>query len=107
MNSRDYFDKLDAIVCDKTKFEKVPIPDKEDKHPIITKEKSIRYYIDKYIPGLDKQSRKKLLPTGSSPGQLYGLCKVHKDNYPLRPVISMLNTPEYELAKYLDGFLFI
>ena len=105
MNSRDYFDKLDAIVCDETKFEKVLIPDREDKHPIISKEKSIRYYIDKYIPGLDKKSRKQLLPTGSSPGKLYGLCKVHKDNYPLRPVISMLNTPEYELAKYLDGFI--
>ena len=46
---------------------------------------------------------KKLIPTGSSPGKLYGLCKVHKDNYPLRPVISMLNTPEYKLAKYMDG----
>ena len=105
MNSCDYYDKLDAIVGDGTKFEKVSIPEQEDKHPTIIKENSIRYYIDRYITGLDKQSRKRLLPTGSSPGKLYGLCKVHKDNYPLRPVISMLNTPEYELAKYLDGFI--
>ena len=105
MNSNDYYDKLDDIICDESKFEKVPIPEKLDKHPIITKENSIKYYIDKYITGLDKQTRKRLIPSGSSPGKLYGLCKVHKDNYPLRPVISMLNTPEYELAKYLDGFI--
>ena len=46
-----------------------------------------------------------ILPTGSQPGKLYGMCKVHKEGYPLRPVISMLNSPEYKLAKYLDNFI--
>ena len=30
------------------------------------------------------------------------MVKVHKKDYPLRPVVSMLNTPEYNLAKFLD-----
>ena len=46
-----------------------------------------------------------LYPTGSQPGKLYGMCKVHKPGYPLRPVISMINTAEYKLAKWLDNFI--
>ena len=33
---------------------------------------------------------------------MYGLVKVHKDNNPVRPVVSMIGTPEYQLAKFLD-----
>ena len=33
------------------------------------------------------------------------MCKVHKDGYPLRPVVSMIGTAEYELAKYLDDLI--
>ena len=40
-----------------------------------------------------------------TPGRLYGMCKVHKDGYPLRPVISMLNTAEYNLGKWLDSYI--
>ena len=54
---------------------------------------------------VDEDVISKILPTGSQPGKLYGLCKVHKANYRLRPVISMSNTSEYELAKYLDTFI--
>ena len=44
-----------------------------------------------------------LIPSGSSPGKLYGTVKVHKPNFSLRPVVSMVNTPEYALAKFLDN----
>ena len=46
-----------------------------------------------------------MTPSGSQPGKLYGLCKVHKAGHPMRPVISMIGTAEYKLAKYLDGFI--
>ena len=38
-----------------------------------------------------------LVPSGS----IYGLAKVHKEGTPLRPVVSMIRTAEYNLAKYL------
>ena len=47
----------------------------------------------------------KLIPSGSSPGKLYGMAKVHKANVLLRPVVSMIGTPEYELSKFLDNFV--
>ena len=36
---------------------------------------------------------------------MYGLIKVHKNNNPARPVISMIGTPEYQLAKFLDSII--
>ena len=46
-----------------------------------------------------------MIPSSSSPGKLYGMAKVHKANVPLRPVVSMIGTPEYELSKFLDNFI--
>ena len=42
---------------------------------------------------------------GTAPGKLYGLAKVYKDNYPLRPVCLMVRTPEHCLAKFLDNII--
>ena len=44
---------------------------------------------------------KELYVSGSNLGILYGLPKVHKENYPMRPILSACNTPGYGLAKYL------
>ena len=53
-------------------------------------------------PFIDKKTYNNLITGGNSTGKLYGTCKVHKTDYPLRPIVSMLNTPSYKLAKYLD-----
>ena len=42
-----------------------------------------------------------LVPSGSQPSKIYGLAKAHKESTPLRPVMSMSRTAEYNLAKYL------
>ena len=101
MESEDYYTKLDKIVNDKTKF--VEIRQETDIHPIIQKENSISYYVKKYLNKVN--DLKKLIPVGSKPGKLYGMAKVHLDQVPLRPVVSMLGTPEYNLAKYLDQLI--
>ena len=44
---------------------------------------------------------KELLVSGSSLGILYGLPKIHKNDVPIRPILSACNTPAYTLAKYL------
>ena len=43
--------------------------------------------------------------TGSKPGRLYGLPKVHKDGVPLRPIVSCIDSYTYNLAKYLVRIL--
>ena len=42
---------------------------------------------------------------GSAPRKLYGTIKVHKQGNPARPVVSMIDTPEYNLAKFLDQII--
>ena len=36
---------------------------------------------------------------------MYGLIEIHKNNNPARPVISMIGTPEYQVAKFLDSII--
>ena len=46
-----------------------------------------------------------LFPSGSTPGILYGLPKVHKENCPARPILSAIATYNYKLAKFLVPLL--
>jgi hypothetical protein len=59
--------------------------------------------IEKHVKSFVSEVKtKSLKPSGTGAGKLYGTCKVHKAGYPVRPIVSMINTPEYNLAKYLD-----
>ena len=110
MQTEDYYRKLDKIVLDGTKFESMEFDVNCDdliqckSAPWFKKEESIKYYIRTYLDAIVYDSRY-LMPTGSGPGRLYGMAKVHKTGCPLRPVNSMLGTAEYNLAKWLDGII--
>lgn len=43
----------------------------------------------------------RLRPGDSKAPHLYGLPKIHKDNVPLRPIVSSIGSPTYDLAKFL------
>ena len=102
LEAEDYFVKLEKIIEDRSKFIEVKWHD-EAIHPIIQKEYSIAYYIKRYLKKIDGYAA--LIPSGSKPGKLHGLAKVHKNNTPLTPVVSMVGTPKYKLAKYLDNLI--
>ena len=103
LDSEDYFEKLDKIILDKSKFQEVKVSGVN--HPIIRNETSIQNFLREHVKPVDSVLYSHLYPTGSQPGKVYGMCKVHKDGYPLRPVISMINTAEYNLAKWLDNYI--
>ena len=44
---------------------------------------------------------RKILPCGSTTGVLYGLPKIHKTGCPFRPIVSSVNTYNYNLASFL------
>ena len=50
MNSEDYYKKLDNIVNDKSKFSEIK-HDPQKPHPLIQKQNSVTYYINRYIKG--------------------------------------------------------
>ena len=103
LDSHDYYAKLDCIISDSSKFHEINQDTKV--YPIINKEKFINYYVKKYIKSYGSETVKNFILKGSSPGKMYGLIKVHKNNNPTRPVISMIGTPEYQLAKFLDSII--
>ena len=43
-----------------------------------------------------------MISGGNSAGKRYGTCKVHKENLLLRPIVSMINTPTYKVAKFIE-----
>ena len=103
----DYMKKLNSIVEDDTKF-KVVEKDKRinARHPLLKRIEHIKEIIKVNLkPYIDTKIYNSLITGGNSPGKLYGTCKVHKKDHPLRPIVSMLNTPSYKLAKFIDKMI--
>ena len=91
---------METIVSDQSKFSVVTEPilktirQVEDKiNRLLNKLKSLRM--------INNEIYKQLYVSGSTPGILYGLPKIHKALVPLRPIFSACGTPAYNLAKYL------
>ena len=92
LDTNDCSAKLDAMIGDKSKFKEVFC--NSHKHPLIAKEDSSACYLRKYLKKhYDNRMIADLIPSGSSTGKLYGTVKVHKPNFPLKPVVSMVNMP--------------
>ena len=82
-------------------FEKVEKTRINAKNPILKEEEKIIETL-KQLRKENKISENlfnKLKPIGSQPPRLYGLAKVHKENTPLRPVVSMPGSPYHNVAK--------
>ena len=106
LDAHDYFSKLDAIISDTSNFEEVIVAPNQ-KHPIVKNEGSIDYYCKTYVKNnVDLlEDYPNIVPSGSQPGRLYGMAKVHKEGSLLRPVVSMVGTAEYGLAKWSDRII--
>ncbi|GJQ72696.1 hypothetical protein Trydic_g1353 [Trypoxylus dichotomus] len=49
--------------------------------------------------------KKQVTVTEALPPRLYGLPKIHKQDIPLRPIVSAIGAPTYLLAKHLTTLL--
>ena len=78
-----------------------------DYNPTKKREDSLSAYLRKLKKDkiLDDETFNKILPKGSRPGILYGLPKIHKVGCPYRPIVSSINTYNYNLASYLVNIL--
>ena len=98
MNKTDYLDKVDSILSDTTKFQKIR------KNPI----EELKEKANNLIKAANKSMTSKLeMVIGDyKPGYFYGNVKTHKDGNPLRPIISQIPLPTYELAKTLNTIIY-
>ena len=105
MDKSDYILKVEKILYDTTKFELIgPSCDFDD----IAKAES---KIQRQLLRLKKRGLlpssvyKAIKPTGSQLPRLHGLSKTHKKDLPLRPILSMIDSAQHSLTKWLTSFL--
>ena len=103
-----YVESMLKIISDPSKFEEIRVP--IHKYTIKIEDK-INNFLRK-LKGcklLSDEFYKKMFTSGSGPGILYGLPKVHKPNFctnfQFRPIFAAYNTPSFNLAKFLVPIL--
>ena len=104
LNKIDYQQKMMTIINDTTKFKIL----NEDLLTILMKqEDKINRLLSKMKENkeISPEEYKELYVTGSQPGILYGLPKIHKPNVPLRPILSSIGTAGYALSKFFVPLL--
>ena len=101
----DYVQKMSSILDDENKFEKLG--------PTTTHDDTSKTEADlqRYLLGLSRRGEisqeeyERIRPKGCQRPRMYGLPKVHKDNTPLRPILSMTGSAQHETAKWLKELL--
>ena len=100
LNKSDYLEKMHDILSDRSKFS----PITSDPYAYILKnEDKINRVLRKLKTSgkIGDSAFHSIYSTGSKPGIMYGLPKVHKEGCPLRPILSAIGTHNYKLAKFL------
>ena len=98
LNKEEYHSKINCILSDTTKFVKI------NKDPT----NSIKTKVNKLITTLNATNNELKISKiigDYEPGYIYGNVKTHKPNQALRPIISQVLTPTYEIAKTLNAIM--
>ena len=98
LNKTDYYSKLQNILDDHTKFKTL------HKYLII----QLKSKCDKLITANNAERNNRKLPKiigHNKPDYLYGTIKIHNRYRYLRPIISQIPTPIYELTKAMKQLI--
>jgi len=102
LNKEVYNKRMEELLQDKNTYEIIK------KNPINNIEKKLNYIIKQWFQKefISKQTYFSLHSTDSNLPKAYGLPKIHKANYPLRIIVSSINTALYPLASFLHKIIF-
>ena len=102
MKKDAYFDKMNKLIS-LPQFQKYEKPRKNAINPILKEEERIHNILKSLLNDnkISKELFEDLKPRGSQPARLYGLAKVHKNNVPMRPVLSMPGSAYHKVAEYV------
>lgn len=101
INKNDYKQKMETILNDTKVYRKIR------KDPTIILQTRNNNFIqmlanDMY---LNLKQAQDLKIRNALPPKIYGLPKLHKENIPLRPIVSSIQSPFYALQKFLSNIL--
>ena len=105
LDKEEYLEKMMTIVQDTSKFEYIgPVETSDKTHK---RESELKEFLHNLveIKEISDGTYRDLRPVGSQRPRLYGLPKTHKKDNPLRPILSMIGSPQHKLAKYLNALL--
>ena len=111
VDKETYIKKMENLLSDERKFERVTLKNDTFLNFVVNQEKRIDTIFKNLVDSnsMSKEMHKSIKPVGTRPGTMYGLCKVHKQEVdgcpPFRPILSALQTPTYNLAKFLVPIL--
>lgn len=101
MNSSEYDKKMNDLLNDKKTYKKL----RTDSTTTLQNKNNI--FIKKILnkKELSEVEAKKLIIHNAVAPKIYGLPKLHKHGVPLRPIVSCIQSPLYNLSKYLSNCL--
>jgi len=105
LSKDQYAQKMEAILTDETKFKKLGPAKDYDKTEKV--EKSLDQHLMHLMKSkqIEKWEYEAMTPDGSSRPRAYGLPKIHKQDVPLRPILSMSGSPQFSISKWLADML--
>ena len=98
--NKDYIKKAKHLLNQPTYKKMTEDPTSKQKARLIKLLKNI-----KAEGGITEEKYKKMYPTGAGAPKFYGLPKIHKQDTPLRPIVSSTGTVSYNTAKELARIL--
>ena len=99
-NKEDYVEKADYLLNQQTYRKIKEDPTSRQKAKLIRMLKKI-----KAEGGISEEKYKKMYPMGAGSPKFYGLPKIHKQDIPLRPIVSSTGTVSYNTSKELANIL--
>ncbi|XP_041989067.1 uncharacterized protein LOC121740442 [Aricia agestis] len=100
MSTEEYVQKIRSLLSDTNVYKPVSY------NPTARVTRRIRILIHEYKDVFTEDEYNFLhKPKPVQPPKLYGLPKIHKRNIPLRPIVSQIDSPTYNLAKHVAGVL--
>ena len=101
MYKREYEDKMKSILRDGCSHKTLR------RDPTSTLQQKNNNFVEALFKQeiINKQEKQKMTNYTATAPRLYGLPKIHKDNFPLRPICSSLNSPSHTLSKYIANIL--
>lgn len=95
LNKQDYITKVETFLNDNN----FKLLTKNPQNTFIARTKKMIKHFYNFFE--DNSAPKTLISSNPSTPRLYGLPKIHKDNIPIRPVVSFTNTPVSIISSFL------
>lgn len=101
MDTEKYEAKIKDMLADKSVYELL----KKDPTPCLERRMNSMLLMLKKTGKLPEKIYDRLRCSNGVTPRLYGLPKIHKPDIPLRPIVSFLSSPTYNLSKHLASIL--